>query len=62
MERIPLVVNVDMKKPFRTILATCFVNVEFMKKASVREILENVSFWDENLGYLTEEVEKYIGK
>ncbi len=36
--------------------------MEFMKKASVREILENVSFWDENLGYLTEEVEKYIGK
>ncbi len=31
--------------------------IEFMKKSSVREILENEALWGENLGYLTEAVE-----
>lgn len=36
--------------------------IEFMKKASVKEILSKTEYWDCNLDYLTEGVEKYIGK
>lgn len=34
--------------------------VKFMKTASVREILSNEKLWDQNLEFLTEEVEKYL--
>ncbi|MBE6705523.1 MAG: tagaturonate reductase [Ruminococcaceae bacterium] len=34
----------------------------YMKEASVKDILSNKDLWDEDLGYLTAEVEKYIGK
>ena len=34
----------------------------FMKNESVKDILANKAFWDEDLSYLTAEVEKYIGK
>ncbi len=34
----------------------------FMKSASVSEILANKSLWDEDLSYLTSEVEKYVNK
>ncbi len=34
----------------------------YMKEASVKDILSNKELWDEDLGYLTAEVEKYIGK
>ena len=33
---------------------------EFMKTATVQEILENEALWGENLGFLKEEVEKYV--
>ena len=36
--------------------------MEFMKNASVKEILANTALWDKDLSYLTAEVEKYIGK
>ncbi len=36
--------------------------VAYMKTASVSEILSNKELWDEDLGYLTAGVEKYIGK
>ncbi len=36
--------------------------VEFMKNASVEEILANKSLWDEDISFLAEGVEKYIGK
>ena len=36
--------------------------MEYMKTASVKDILSNKELWDEDLGYLTAEVEKYIGK
>ena len=35
---------------------------EFMKNASVKEILENDKLWGENLGYLEDEVLKYVNK
>ncbi len=35
---------------------------EFMKKASVKEILSNKELWDYDLSYLCEEVEKYVNK
>ena len=35
---------------------------EFMKNASVREILANERLWDKDLSYLAEEVEKYVDK
>ena len=34
----------------------------YVKEASVKDILSNKDLWDEDLGYLTAEVEKYIGK
>lgn len=34
--------------------------VEFMKSASVEEILENESLWGENLSFLKDEVKKYV--
>lgn len=36
--------------------------VEFMKKASVAEILANESYWGEDLSFLEEEVSKYVNK
>lgn len=36
--------------------------IKFMKTASVNEILSKEEYWDTNLEYLTEGVEKYIGK
>ncbi|MBO5907049.1 MAG: tagaturonate reductase [Clostridia bacterium] len=36
--------------------------VEFMKSASVNEILSNSALWGEDLSHLTTEVEKYVGK
>jgi tagaturonate reductase len=36
--------------------------MEFMKKASVGEILSNKAFWDLDLSYLAKEVEKYVNK
>jgi tagaturonate reductase len=36
--------------------------MEFMKKASVGEILSNKAFWDLDLSYLVKEVEKYVNK
>jgi len=35
---------------------------EFMKTATVEEILENETLWGENLGFLKEEVEKYVNQ
>ncbi len=35
---------------------------EFMKKASVEEILANKTLWDEDLTFLCEEVKKYVNK
>lgn len=35
---------------------------EFMKTASVKEILANTKLWDEDLSYLADEVEKYVNK
>ena len=35
---------------------------EFMKTATVEEILSNKSLWDYDLSYLCEEVEKYVNK
>ena len=35
---------------------------EFMKKASVEEILANKALWDEDLSFLCEEVKKYVNK
>lgn len=35
--------------------------MEFMKNASVSEILANTKLWDEDLSFLTAEVEKYLG-
>ena len=35
---------------------------EFMKTASVKEILANIKLWDEDLSYLSGEVEKYVNK
>ena len=34
--------------------------VKFMKTATVKEILSNEKLWDENLEFLTDEVEKYL--
>jgi len=34
--------------------------MEFMKKATVAEILKNDKLWGEDLSYLKDEVEKYI--
>ncbi|MBE6788382.1 MAG: tagaturonate reductase [Ruminococcaceae bacterium] len=34
----------------------------FMKTASVKEILSNVSLWDEDLSYLESEIAKYVNK
>ena len=34
----------------------------FMKTASVKEILSNVSLWDEDLSYLESEITKYVNK
>ncbi len=36
--------------------------VEFMKTASISEILANTDLWDEDLSYLEEEVKKYADK
>lgn len=36
--------------------------VEFMKTASVGEILGNATLWGEDLSFLTDEVEKYVNK
>lgn len=36
--------------------------MEFMKNASVKNILANTALWDKDLSYLAPEVEKYIGK
>ncbi len=36
--------------------------MEFMKNASVSDILANTALWDKDLSYLAAEVEKYIGK
>ena len=36
--------------------------MEFMKNKSVAEILSNKSFWGEDLGYLADEVLKYVNK
>ena len=36
--------------------------VEFMKTATVAEILSNTKLWDEDLSYLKDEVEKYVNK
>ena len=35
---------------------------EFMKTASVKDILANKKLWDEDLSYLACEVEKYVNK
>ncbi len=35
---------------------------DFMKNASVEEILANTSLWDEDLSHLCEEVKKYVNK
>ena len=35
---------------------------EFMKNATVKEILANKSLWDYDLSHLCEEVEKYVNK
>lgn len=35
---------------------------EFMKTATVKEILEKEEYWGENLGFLLPEVEKYVNK
>jgi len=35
---------------------------EFMKTASVEEILANTKLWDKDLSYLKDEVEKYVNK
>ena len=35
---------------------------EFMKTASVKEILSNTALWDQDLSFLCEEVEKYVNK
>ena len=35
---------------------------EFMKAASVSEILANEKLWDADLSYLKDEVEKYVNK
>ena len=35
---------------------------EFMKDASVEEILANMALWDEDLSFLVEEVKKYVNK
>ena len=35
---------------------------EFMKTASVAEILSNTALWDEDLSYLESEVKKYVDK
>jgi len=35
---------------------------EFMKKASVEDILANEALWDEDLSFLCEEVKKYVNK
>ena len=35
---------------------------EFMKTASVEEILKNTSLWDEDLSFLSEEVKKHVNK
>jgi len=35
---------------------------EFMKNASVAEILANTELWDEDLSFLKDEVEKYVNK
>ena len=46
---------------YRTDMANDSVDItEFMKNASVVEILENELLWGENLGFLKEEVEKYV--
>ena len=34
--------------------------MEFMKTASVKDILSNVKLWDEDLSYLESEVIKYV--
>lgn len=38
------------------------VVTEFMKNASVAEILANTELWDEDLSFLKDEVEKYVNK
>jgi hypothetical protein len=35
---------------------------EFMKTATVEEILANTKLWDKDLSYLAEEVKKYVNK
>ena len=35
---------------------------EFMKDASIEDILANTSLWDEDLSFLAEEVKKYVNK
>ena len=35
---------------------------DFMKNASVEEILSNTALWDEDLTFLCEEVKKYVNK
>lgn len=34
--------------------------VNFMKNASVGEILKNTNLWDEDLSYLESEIKKYV--
>lgn len=34
--------------------------VNFMKTASVSEILKNTNLWDEDLSYLESEIKKYV--
>jgi tagaturonate reductase len=35
---------------------------EFMKTASVDDILKNTNLWDEDLSFLADEVKKYVNK
>ena len=36
--------------------------IKFMKEKSIKEILQNVSFWDEDISFLYDEVIKYDNK
>ena len=36
--------------------------MEFVKTASIQEILSNTKLWDEDLSYLLQEVTKYVNK
>ena len=36
--------------------------MKFMKEADVKDILSNTDLWDEDLGFLYDEVIKYVNK